>query len=128
MESIGTKIKIYREKLNLTQEDLAEQLNMSASGYGKIERDETDIPFSRLQQIASLLKVKIGDLADLGTMKSLVENVNNNSGNNGVVFVNGLDNNERQLYTEQIKELKEQVDYLKGLIDFLKEEIKKRSY
>jgi transcriptional regulator with XRE-family HTH domain len=127
MESIGTKIKIYREKLNLTQEDLAEQLNMSASGYGKIERDETDIPFSRLQQIASLLKVKIGDLADLGTMKSLVENVNNNTGNNGVVFVNGLDNQERQLYTEQIKELKEQVDYLKDLITFLKEEIKKRS-
>ncbi len=64
MKSIGTRIKNLREMQNFTQEYMAETLGMSASGYGKIERDETDIAFSRLEQIAKILKIKVRDIID----------------------------------------------------------------
>lgn len=37
---VGQKIKKIRELRNYTQEYMAEQLGMSQTGYGNIERDE----------------------------------------------------------------------------------------
>ena len=37
------KIRSIREQSNWTQEDMAEKLNMSISGYSKIERGETKV-------------------------------------------------------------------------------------
>ncbi len=36
---------------------MAEALKMSQTGYGKIERDETDINYSHLEQIAEVLAI-----------------------------------------------------------------------
>ncbi len=41
--SVGNKIKQLRELRNYTQQYMADRLNMSLTGYGKIERDSTDI-------------------------------------------------------------------------------------
>jgi transcriptional regulator with XRE-family HTH domain len=38
---------------------------MSASGYGKIERDETELTISKAFQIASILEITIGKLLDI---------------------------------------------------------------
>lgn len=56
------KIKDIRETKGLTQEDVADALNLSASGYSKIERGETRLNLERLQQIADVLEVNIFDL------------------------------------------------------------------
>lgn len=56
------KIKLIREQQNLTQEELAEKLFMSVSGYSKIERGESQINLQRLQQIADILQVALFDL------------------------------------------------------------------
>ena len=50
-------IRKIRELKNLTREYVAEELNMSMSGYGKIERGEVDLTVSKLIEIAKVLDV-----------------------------------------------------------------------
>lgn len=56
------KIRTLRESKQLTQEDMAERLFMSPSGYSKIERGETRLNMERLGQIADILEVDILEL------------------------------------------------------------------
>jgi transcriptional regulator with XRE-family HTH domain len=53
---IHANIRFMREKDGLTQEQVADYLNMSVNGYGDIERGETDIKFSQLVQISNFLR------------------------------------------------------------------------
>jgi transcriptional regulator with XRE-family HTH domain len=58
MDSIVYKnLKHIRELKNLTREHVAYELNMSSSGYGKIERGEVDLTLSKLQKIATIFGV-----------------------------------------------------------------------
>ncbi len=50
--SVHDKIRTIRREKGLTQEELAEKLEMSVNGYGDIERGLCDIKLSRLEQIA----------------------------------------------------------------------------
>ena len=59
---IHANIRSIREKDGLTQEQVADYLNMSVNGYGDIERGETDIKFSRLVQISNLFNITIAEL------------------------------------------------------------------
>lgn len=52
-------IRKIRELKNLTREYVAEELKMSMSGYGKIERGEVDLTVSKLIEIAKVLDVSI---------------------------------------------------------------------
>lgn len=56
------KIKEIRETKGLTQEEIANALSISPSGYSKIERGETRLNIDRLQQIADVLEVNVFDL------------------------------------------------------------------
>lgn len=56
--SVNDKIRLVRESKGLTQEEVAEKLQMSGNGYGDIERGETDIKLSRLFQLAELFEMK----------------------------------------------------------------------
>lgn len=59
------KIAWMRKVKGWSQEDIAERLGMSATGYGKIERGETDIPLSRLEQLSDILEIGLSDLIGL---------------------------------------------------------------
>lgn len=52
-------IKKIRELKNLTREFVADELNMSTSGYGKIERGEVDLTVSKLVKISKVLNVSV---------------------------------------------------------------------
>jgi transcriptional regulator with XRE-family HTH domain len=56
---VGEKIKKLRELRNYTQQYLADELDISLSGYGKIERDQTEITLVRLTKICSILEVDL---------------------------------------------------------------------
>lgn len=126
--TIGNKIKKLRELKNFTQEYMAEALQMSQTGYGKIERSETDINYSRLEQIANVLGTKVADLISLD--EKLMLNITNNANaeksiNNGVIMSDKeAMERERSLYEAQIKQLIQEIDYLKETIEFLKEKMK----
>lgn len=56
------KIRLLRQGKSWSQEEMAHKLGMSANGYGCIERGETDLKLSRIEQIAALLNVKLSAL------------------------------------------------------------------
>lgn len=47
---ISANIKKYRELKGLTREVVASELDMSVSGYSKIERGEIDLTITKLQK------------------------------------------------------------------------------
>jgi transcriptional regulator with XRE-family HTH domain len=57
--NVYINIRKIRELKNLTREYVAEELKMSLSGYGKIERGEVDITVSKLVEISKVLDVSI---------------------------------------------------------------------
>ncbi len=61
-KNISGNIRIIREMKNLTRDFVAAEMDMSTSGYGKIERGEIDLTISKIARIASILGVSISDL------------------------------------------------------------------
>ncbi|OCB71891.1 transcriptional regulator [Flavobacterium piscis] len=57
--AVYKNIKKIRELKNLTRDHVADELKMSTSGYGKIERGEVDLTVSKLEKIAEVLDVSI---------------------------------------------------------------------
>ena len=51
------KIRLQRLQQGLSQENMADLLNLSTTAYGDIERGKTDLTLSRLSQIAQVLGV-----------------------------------------------------------------------
>lgn len=113
--TIGHKIKKVRELKNYTQEHLADRLGMSIAGYGKIERDEVDLSFSRLDQIANALGVKTEDLVSFD--ERVVFNINNNKIHGGQFGLNYFPEKMQQLYEEQIQLLKDKVRLLEEKLE-----------
>lgn len=65
-KTIGQTIKKYRKQKNLTQEQLADKINISISYLTKIEAVNCDQPFSLevLLDIAEGLNISIHDLLE----------------------------------------------------------------
>ena len=109
---LGTKLKKIREFKNYTQEYMSEKLNMSQSSYSRLESNEVDIPFTKLQQIADILEIKINELIDFDA-KYFLNSVNAQTINGDL---NITSERERNLYEQQIESLKKEVEYLKDLL------------
>ena len=59
---VNEKIKDLRKVQGLSQEKIAAKLDMSANGYGGIERGEVDIKLSRLEKLSEILGVEASEL------------------------------------------------------------------
>lgn len=69
--SVSEKIRLVREAKGLTQEQVAEKLQMSKNGYGDIERGECDIKLSKLEKIAEIFGMQLPELVDLSEKGTL---------------------------------------------------------
>ena len=56
------KIGFFRMLKGMTQEEMANKLNLSTTGYAKIERGETKLRTDRLEKIVAVLGVELKDL------------------------------------------------------------------
>jgi transcriptional regulator with XRE-family HTH domain len=59
---VGTNIRRYRKRAGLSQEALAEKLDLSLNFIGQVERGSRAPSFSSLGRIAQVLKVDVQDL------------------------------------------------------------------
>lgn len=81
---IYQKIRYLREINQLSQEEVAEQLGMSVTGYAKIERGETkDIGILKLEKIAHIFNI---DLIQLLQSEKYIVSINNNNNQNGTQY------------------------------------------
>lgn len=58
-KAFGVRLKDAREKLELTQEEVAEKADMTTNYYAMIERGEVNPSFEKLKSLAKVLKVKL---------------------------------------------------------------------
>ena len=61
-QNVLQKIVERRQKLGLSQTDLALKLNMTISGYFKVEKGETKLDILRLIEIAEILEIEAKEL------------------------------------------------------------------
>jgi len=61
-KNISKNIRTIREMKHLTRKFVAYEMEMSISGYGKIERGEIDLTVSKLTKIAAIFGVSLNDL------------------------------------------------------------------
>jgi transcriptional regulator with XRE-family HTH domain len=73
MKLLRENIRKVRELRNYTQEYMADQMGLSISGYGKIERNDSDISLSRITQIAIILNVSRSKLLEFNSEEILKE-------------------------------------------------------
>lgn len=63
MDNIGIKIKSERERLGLSQAELARRVGYTRAGINKIEKGERDIPRGKVAKFAQVLGVNPSYLA-----------------------------------------------------------------
>ncbi len=59
---LGKRIRRFRKKVDLTQEELAEKVRVSTTHIGLVETGKRRLSLKTLQKIASALGVKVKDL------------------------------------------------------------------
>jgi transcriptional regulator with XRE-family HTH domain len=119
---IGTKVKKLRELKNFTQEHMAKHLDMTVSGFGKIERNESEVSYQKLEKIATILGIEVEDIVSFN--EKLVFNVMHNTTGtlqNGYISNNGVSDKERELYEQIIDTQKEEIATLRNIIEKLQE-------
>ncbi len=62
MRNIGEKVKFYREQQNITQAQLAEEVDVDRSNISKIETGESSGSLPLLFRIADALGVTVAEL------------------------------------------------------------------
>lgn len=58
----GKRVKAIRQKRKLSQEELAERVEIAVTNMGKIERGESFVTAVTLEKLANVLGVKVQDL------------------------------------------------------------------
>ena len=61
-EKIGKRVCIYRKKLNLTQEQLAEKLKVSVNFITLLENGRTGVKLENLIKLSNILNITPNDL------------------------------------------------------------------
>ena len=69
MNQIIENIKKFRELKNLTRDEVAEKLEMSLSGYSKLERGDVELTISKLYRISEILEVDVSQILNFDASK-----------------------------------------------------------
>ena len=115
------KIRLIRELNKWSQEEMAEKLAMSAGGYAKIERGETQLNIPRLEQLAAIFKVDMWDLLKAGS-KGMVLQINDVDSNNGefAIYASSDMTMKVELLKQELKHCREMLEQKDKEIELLR--------
>jgi len=109
MNSVGTRIRKYREERGLTQEYFANELEITQSSYGRLEKDDRRLNVEKLIKIAELLKVSVSVL--FGEKASNI--IHENKGDNAQANIGSIVHHDK----EYIASLKEENIFLRSMLE-----------
>ena len=72
-KKFGQRVRKIRQKQNLSQEELAEKIDIAVNNMGKIERGESFVTAVTLEKLASVLDVKVEDFFKFDSFVSIEE-------------------------------------------------------
>jgi transcriptional regulator with XRE-family HTH domain len=111
MKEAIENIKKFRELKNMTREDLADRLEMSLSGYSKLERGEVELTVNKMYRIAEILEISVSQILNFDA--SQIFNVRDHGVAN--VDIKSQTNNYQDEYKDKyIKLLEAEVERLKS--------------
>ncbi len=111
------KIRMLREGIGLSQEYVAEKLNITQQAYSKMEKNPQNATLERLQQLSEILGVNINSIVGDDDMY-IQQNFHQQGGNaSTVMYVTGLADREREALLQQIANLQKQIEVLTKIID-----------
>lgn len=125
MGAIHNKIKRLREQSGLTQQEMADKLNMHLKTWQKVENGVTKLDIERLQLIADVLETTIEDLINVDDSVYINAIKDNEVGfNNSSVTINHKSEEEKNLYERLIAEKDKiiadkdkEIAFLRALLD-----------
>ncbi len=126
---IHENIRLMRENQHLTQEEMADRLHMSTSGYAKIERGETKLYHEKLEKIADIFGVSVNQLLPTKN-EGFSFCMNEQSDCNNTVYFGSGASEVAQLKQalahkdELLKQKDSELQTLKDVIDILKVKLK----
>ena len=113
------KIKFMRQAKELSQEQMAEKLGLSLNGYANIERGETDVASSRIQQIAEVLDSDFMELVNFGE-RNVVFLTGSGNYNFSHISHDTTHSNELEKAHIIIEAQQTEITYLKEIIELMK--------
>jgi len=124
---INEKIKIIRSLKSWTQEEVADKLGITTHAYAKIERGETDVNFSRLEQIAEVMGIDLLQLLSLD--EKYIFNFHNEYCQSQIICLNNssMEQSENKHDTKKayliIEQLKKEIEYLNQNNELMKQQV-----
>lgn len=100
--AIGQKLRQVRMRSQLTQQNVADDVGISATAYSKMENGKTDFSITRLTQFAHLFKVYLPDFFDANIQVPR--------------FIN--DSSSVEDYKNKMLEMRAQKELLKEILEF----------
>ena len=120
-EKLAKAFKLLRISHKHTQEYVADLLDLSVSGYAKLEKGATELTIARVEEIAKLYNMSGLDLINFAVNDKIYIN---NCQNTGTVGNNGIINVTNQAKEETKKET--EIAEIKELLFVLLKEIKEK--
>lgn len=111
---IGNKLKILRKAKNMSQEEVAEFLNVSQSAYARMERGQSASWANHFNRICEVFEIRAEDLIKKESESSKNESLENeeNSNNEGLLTI----------YRKTIRQYELQIEDLKIIVRNLRKD------
>lgn len=121
MLNIGEKLREFRTRRGLTQENVAELLEMSVGNYAHIEQGKTKITIQKLQDLAEKLKTDIFELLTLGEKNTFYIQENKDNSTNSYIAHSSLPSDYQKTVVAN-KDLTHDLEKLQLKNEFLEKE------
>lgn len=121
------KIRAIRTQQKISQEQMAERLDLTPQAYSKIESGKTKLSLDRIQQIAQILNIDVTELIhnnDNGVFLLINENCTNENLNNGAIIYHG---NQQSINEQELKHDNEKMQLIITHKDEIIEQLKQEN-
>lgn len=121
------KIRPIRTQQKISQEQMAERLDLTPQAYSKIESGKTKLSLDRIQQIAQILNIDVTELIhnnDNGVFLLINENCTNENLNNGAIIYHG---NQQSINEQELKHDNEKMQLIITHKDEIIEQLKQEN-
>ena len=109
MNTIGTRIRKIREERGIKQEYIADEMGITQSSYGRLEKDDNRLTATKLIKISEILNVSVSVLFGEKATNVIHENKGDNAQAQIGTFV--------QQDKEHIESLKEEIKFLRKILE-----------
>ncbi|MCG7411085.1 helix-turn-helix domain-containing protein [Moraxella nonliquefaciens] len=121
------KIRAISTQQKISQEQMAERLDLTPQAYSKIESGKTKLSLDRIQQIAQILNIDVTELIhnnDNGVFLLINENCTNENLNNGAIIYHG---NQQSINEQELKHDNEKMQLIITHKDEIIEQLKQEN-